>query len=271
MKQIVTQIIKKIPVVSDHYYCQRIFPRSLTACCGVYSSFAEALESVPKGAKAGYSQPEISSHPSVAQLTACSEVGQFNSIDYPILLWLKAAFADSSSVFDLGGNVGLAYYAYRKFLNYPNDLNWLVCEIPEIVKAGEELARNQNIQDLAFTTEFAKADGSEILLSCGTLQYLEATLAELIGQLKVKPKHVLINHVPFYDGESFITLQNVGYTFCPYRIQNRAEFIAALVSLGYELVDSWEINRTCFIPFYPEHCVNAYHGFYLKLKPLLAL
>ncbi len=267
MKQILGKVVEKIPVVSDYYYYHRKFPRSLTACRGVYSSFEEAQRSVPKGYKAGYSQPEIDQHHSVAQLTANSEVGGFNSIDYPILLWLKSSFANHSSVFDLGGNVGLAYYGYRKYLNYPHDLRWVVCEIPEIATAGEELAREQNVQNLFFTTEFAKADGSEILLTCGTLQYLDATLAELIDQLKTKPRHLLINHVPFYDGEPFITLQNIGYAVCPYRIQNRTEFINSLVSLGYKLTDSWEINRTCFIPFHPGRFVRAYHGFYFQLQP----
>jgi putative methyltransferase (TIGR04325 family) len=106
------------------------------------------------------------------------------------------------------------------------------------------------------------------LLTCGTLQYIEPSLSEMLGQLKTKPRHILINRVPFYDGEMFITLQNIGYAFCPYKIQNRAEFIASLASIGYELIDSWTLSRSCYIPFHPERFVRNYYGFYLRLiKP----
>ena len=127
------QIIKKVPIVSDYYSYYWIFPKTITACRGIYSSFNEALQAISTKKLAGYNQSIISQHQSVAQLTACAEIGVFNSIDYPVLLWLKLAFADSSTVFDLGGNVGLAYYAYQRFLNYANNLEWLVCEIPEII------------------------------------------------------------------------------------------------------------------------------------------
>lgn len=259
------RIIKKVPIVSDYYNYYWIFPKKITACRGIYSSFTEALQAVPSEKLAGYNQPIISQHQSVAQLTACSEIGVFNSIDYPVLLWLKSAFADSSTVFDLGGNVGLAYYAYRRFLDYADNLQWLVCEIPEIVKAGKKIAIERDIKNLSFTTDFAKADGTEILLTCGTLQYLDETLPELIARLKVKPKHLLIHHVPFYDGESFTTIQNIGYTYCPYKIQNQKEFVSSLISLGYKQIDSWTIYRSFSIPFHPDRSVSSYYGFYFQL------
>ena len=258
------RIIKKIPIVADYYNYHWIFPQKITACRGVYSSFHEALKAVPTEKLAGYNQPIISQHQSVAQLTACSEIGVFDPIDYPVLLWLKSAFADSSTVFDLGGNVGLAYYAYRRFLNYADNLQWLVCEIPEIVKAGQKIAIEKNINNLSFTTDFTKADGNEILLTCGTLQYLDETLPELIARLQVKPKHILIHHVPFYDGESFTTIQNIGYSCCPYKIQNQKEFIDRLISLGYKQIDRWVIHRSCSIPFHPNRA-SSYYGFYFQL------
>jgi putative methyltransferase (TIGR04325 family) len=266
---VLNRIIRKIPIASDYYSYYWLFPKTITGCRGIYSSFAEAMKAVPEKKSAGYNQPIVSQHhdqdQSTAQLTARSEIGTFHSIDYPIVLWLKSAFSDSSTVFDMGGNVGLAYYAYHKFLNYPNDLQWLVCELPEMVKVGKDIAIQKDSKNLSFTTDFSKAEGSEIFLTCGTLQYLEATLPELIKPLQTKPKHLLINHVPFYDGESFTTLQNIGYAYCPYKIQNRTEFINALTSLGYRLIDSWEIQRSFSIPFHPERHVPNYHGFYLRL------
>lgn len=259
-------LFKNIPVVSDYLRYYWSFYRTLTACRGVYKNFNEALQATPKGAKAGYNQSEISKHSSPGKLTAAREADDFNPQDYPVLVWLASAFTKSSNVFDLGGNVGHSYYTYKKFLQYPHDLQWLVCEIPEVAKAGKELASKSNNPGLCFTTEFDQAENAEILITCGTLQYIEPSMAEMLGQLKKKPRHILINQVPFYGGETFITLQNIGYAFCPYKIQNRYEFISSLDSLGYELIDSWKLDRSCSIPFHPERFVHNYEGFYLRLR-----
>ncbi|MEH1765143.1 MAG: TIGR04325 family methyltransferase [Nostoc sp.] len=266
LKQSFRKIVTKVPVISDYYQYHWLFNQNITACRGVYSTFAEALQAIPKGAKAGYNQPEIHNHRSVAKLTTAWEANEFNSQDYPVVAWLGSAFANSSTIFDIGGNVGHAYYTYKKFLQYPNDLRWIVCDIPEVIKAGEQLARKADNPGLSFTTQFADAEGAEILLTCGALQYIEPSLSEMLGQLKTKPRHILINRVPFYDGEKFITLQNIGYAFCPYKIQNRPEFIASLSSLGYELIDTWTWYRTCHIPFNPDRFVRNYYGFYLRLS-----
>ena len=260
------KVLEKTPIVADFYRYYWLFSHQLTACRGIYASFDEALQAVPRGKNGGYSQPEIGQSSSVAQLTAASEIGTLDPIDYPILLWLKSAFIDSNSVVDLGGNVGLAYYAYQKYLQYPHDLNWLVCEIPEIVKAGQEIATQKNIDNLHFTSNLDLGDGCDILLTCGALQYIEQSLAEIVSNFSEKPTHILTNHVPFCDNKSFITLQNISYTFCPYKIQNKIEFISGLNHLGYELIDTWKINRNCIIPFHADCFVSAYYGFYFCLK-----
>ena len=259
-------VLENTPLVADLYYYHWVFTRRPNAYRGIYSSFAEALKSVPKGKKGGYSQPEINQSSSVSKFTAAYEIGEFNSLDYPVIFWLKSALTDSQKIFDIGGNVGLAYYAYQKYLPYPQNLNWLVCEIPEIVKAGNEIAIQKNINNLHFTTDFNKGDGFDILLTCGALQYIEQSLAEIVSSFSQKPKHILTNHVPFCDNESFITLQNIVYTFCPYKIQNKFEFVSSLNHLGYELIDTWKINRNCIIPFHPDRFVEAYYGFYFRLK-----
>ena len=259
-------VLEETPIVADIYRYHWVFTRRPNAYRGVYSSFDDALKSVPKGKKGGYSHSEINQSSSVSKLTCAYEIGEFNSLDYPVVLWLKSVFTDSNNVFDLGGNVGLAYYAYQRYLQYPDDLNWLVCEIPEVVKAGREIAVQKNISNLRFTSEFTEGDRCDILLSCGALQYIEPSLAQILQGYQEKPKHILTNHVPFCDNKSFITLQNLIYTFCPYKIQNKTEFISDLNDLGYELIDAWKINRNCIIPFRPDCFVPAYHGFYFRLK-----
>ena len=69
------RIIKKVPIVSDYYSYYWIFPKKITACRGIYSSFNETLKAVSNEKLAVYNQPIISQHRSVAQLTACAEKG----------------------------------------------------------------------------------------------------------------------------------------------------------------------------------------------------
>lgn len=266
IETIIRKIFTKLPIISDYYRAYWSFPRDITACRGVYDNFAAALAAIPSKAKAGYNQPEIRNAASVAQLTSAWEADEFNPADYPVVVWLASAFTNSSTVFDLGGNVGHGYYTYQKFLQYPHSLRWLVCDIPEVIAAGVELARKTDSPELAFTEHFSDADGAEIFLTAGTLQYLEPSLAKILGQLQTKPKHLSINRVPFYDRATFITLQNIGYAFCPYKIQNRAEFIDSLLALNYTLIDSWKWDRSCHIPFHPDKFVPSYCGFYFRLN-----
>ncbi len=71
--------------------------------------------------------------------------------------------------------------------------------------------------------------------------------------------------MPLYNGETFLTLQNIGYSVCPYKIQNKTELINSLTAMNYKLIDSWENHRSCRIPFHPERFVSAYYGFSFRL------
>jgi hypothetical protein len=46
------------------------------------------------------------------------------SSDYPTLFWLSRLLAGNGFVFDLHGNVGTAYVAFRRLLPFPADLTW---------------------------------------------------------------------------------------------------------------------------------------------------
>lgn len=290
IKNLLRETVTKTPLISDYYRYYWSFPRTPNSFRGVFSSFEEALKAAPSGSRCGYNFPELHDaalHFSLGEIDsekkypselAVKEVYlesakqtikfgehplfKFNPSDYPLLIWLNSALSDRSTVFDLGGNVGHSYYTYRSYICYPNDLKWITCDVPEAVKIGRELARKFNLSALSFTEEFAEAQKANILITCGTLQYLKSSLADLLKTLDRQPKHLLINQVPFYDGKQYITLQNLIHSYVPYKIQNRLGFINSLTALGYELVDDWHYTRTCSIPFHPELFVHAYRGFY---------
>jgi putative methyltransferase (TIGR04325 family) len=235
-------------------------PDSYGSHWGVFGSFEEAQRSSPKTRPLGFDVPEYADH----HLDRMQKVLPY---DYPILFWLRAAFAGGARrIFDLGGNVGVHYYGYQKYLTYPEGLAWTVCELPALIAKGKAIAAEKGAPHLAFTERLEDIDGYDVVLAAGVLQYIEfPSLSELVAKAKRKPKHVFVNKVPLYDGESFVTLQNVGLTSLPQHVYNRKEFVSAFVSLGYEVVDQWEVpGFTSMIPSRPEKSVTEYSGLYLK-------
>ena len=141
-----------------------------------------------------------------------------------------------------------------------------MCDVPAVVESGAALAAEEGAADrLRFTTAFADASGADVLLAAGSLQYVETPLAELLGGLASPPAHILINKTPTHATREFVTLQNIGLAFCPYRIHRRDALPASLQAIGYELVDSWEnADLRCEVPFHPDAGPIVYVGHYFR-------
>jgi putative methyltransferase (TIGR04325 family) len=79
------------------------------------------------------------------------------------------------------------------------------------------------------------------------------------------PRHLLINRTAIHPSRACITLQNIRWMISPYHIFQRENFIQEIESLGYTLIDDWQdATHSCWIPFYPEHSVPSYTGFYFR-------
>lgn len=232
---------------------------------GVYETFEEAIRSAPKTKSIGYDNSELAQE--YKQGVELETTVQ--SYDYPVMLWLNSIFNINSidiTVFDFGGNVGIHFYAYKKYINYPDKLEWIICDLPEILTAGKELAEKRQCSELVFTDKFEEASGKDIFLASGSIQYVE-NLSSLLTTLSEKPKHLLINRLPLYEGAQFVTLQNGGKVFYPSYVFNKTQFIDSLNKLGYEIVDIWEDRiDSCIIPFHPEKSCPFDYGLYLKLR-----
>ena len=226
---------------------------------GVYPSVDEALSAMPKHARVGYDHEDMADRHT-------SEGQQVWPSDYPVLFWLKSLLRDDSVVFDLGGSTGISYYAFDKYLGYPQGLSWTVCEVPAVVRRGEEIAKERGECRLQFTTRFEDANDADVCLVSGALQFFETPLHVSLAQLIAKPRHLLINRTPFCPTPSFVTLHNLGPSICVYRILNFQEFVGNLVSIGYSLVDRWKnAEFSCYIPFHPDRAIEAYEGMYFRL------
>lgn len=227
---------------------------------GVFPSYAEAAASVPATRSTGYDN-------SASAELYRDRTRRVFLYDYPVMLWLSRLFAaGSSSVFDIGGHVGIAYYAYQRYVDYPESIRWQVLDVPAVNDAGMAWAETHDLRRrLSFTGSGEDADGADILFAAGSLQYLDYTLADLLGRLPHPPRHLLLNSVPIHMSASYFTVQNMGTTCCPYRITAEREFVGGLGALGYRLRDRWENpDRHCLIPFHPEHSLDRYFGFYFS-------
>lgn len=244
----------------EHYFTEG---RPFLAHRGVYATLEEARQHIPGASSRGYDSPAAAS-------LHLDRLERVYPSDYPAMLWLARLFREGcTTVFDLGGNVGVGYYSFGRFVDFPPALRWLVCEVSAIVNQGRSLAAERDARrQLAFTERFEDAEGFDLLLACGALQYLPAPMSESLGKLSSKPRHLILNSVALHPDRSFFTVQNIhGDVFVPYRISRERDFILGYTRLGYELVDLWAVpEKKCTIPFAPEYSVQSFCGFYFRLR-----
>jgi putative methyltransferase (TIGR04325 family) len=224
---------------------------------GIYPDFAAAARDMPPHRLRGYDNDESAAR-------ALEDRLRIFPFDYPVLFWLARCLPGCKLLFDWGGNVGVTYYAYRRYLDYPPDLRWLVSDLPAVIAMGRRLQEQEPAPGLAFTSTAEELGRAEVLLAAGSLHFMEDPFAGLCAAGTL-PRHVLLNKVPAYEKPSAVTLHNMGTAFCPYHLFNRAEFVSRFEGLGYRLVDQWKSpDLGCHIPFFPEHSIPAYSGFYFS-------
>ena len=146
--------------------------------------------------------------------------------DYAVLFWLRDIREPDSFVFDFGGHVGVSYYGWRNYLRYPPGTRWLVHDVPAIISSAPSLpesVRAPHSSSPATSPTGATATSSWPLARCST----STSLAAILARVGSRPHHLIINKMPLYDGETFVTVQSTGRAFHAYRIHNREEFVKA--------------------------------------------
>ncbi len=254
-------ILQRAVAIARDLYTYRYFndPKKAPRYRGVYATFAEAERAIPKGRPEGFNLDDVPEFFIGKQFL-------FNPQDYPVLVWLSQAFEPTCRVFDLGGGFGQCYYKYSDYIRYPEDLQWTVCDVESFAARGPEFAQERNAPNLHFTTDRATADGTTIYLSNGALQYIEPDLPEILALLSSKPRHVLLNRVPFYDGEPYFSVQSSLHSFVVHKVGNTAQLIRGMEALGYTIVDQWSLPRNMHVYFHPERFVPNFRGFYFRKK-----
>ena len=237
----------------DHYFAAASGEARLFR--GVYPDFAAARAAAPAGRPVGYDNPE-------SAWQVAEERHRIFDCDYPMLFWMERLLPGLHRVFDLGGNVGISYYAWRRYLDWPDGLDWLVADLPAVVAAGEKVLHSEPTPGLRFTTGLEELPQADLLIAAGVLQFMEDPYGPL-ARARSLPRHMLVNKTPLYDRFDAVTLQATGAAYCPYHLFNRARFAARFEELGYRLVNSWtNPGMGARIPFYPAYDVPAFSGFY---------
>lgn len=231
------------------------------ACFGVFDSFAAARAWLPRS-------PEFDYAALAAEYVdvRCKRIFPY---DYPVMWWLARALqSDSSSVLDIGGSVGVHYYAYRRYFDMPDALKWQVVDVPAIVEIGRDLAAKNAATPLSFTQHLdqaIEAASHDVWIAAGSIQYVENGYpGQLLARCARRPKHILLNKIPIYEGEEFVTTQNINEgAFAPLHVYNRTSFIHAIEAQGYTLWDQWEVHeRSMYLPGYPQRSVPTFTGLY---------
>lgn len=229
---------------------------------GIYPSFEAALADIPASRLAGWDHED----------TSKLWLGQIDPVrpsTYPIFFWLSKILTAGASVVDVGGSIGLTYYAYRRYSALPDGASWTVVEVPSIARQGAAVARREKVDNLKFVDDLRAAPSPDVLLSAGALQFVKESIPGLLEALPRKPRWVLLNKLPVADYADCWTLQNFGPAITPQRLFNETRLIEYFAGHGYRMRDRWAVqDLDCLIPFHPENFIREFAGFVFELTSL---
>jgi putative methyltransferase (TIGR04325 family) len=188
--------------------------------------------------------------------------------DYPALYWISRSLSEGmTSFFDVGGAIGIKFYAFKEHLAGWPALRWRVQDVPAVAQRGREVAMERGVANqLDFTDQFSDGDATDVLFASGVVQYLPKRLGEMLEGYKQLPRRIIVNTAAIHAQHEFFTVNSIGTAFCPYRIQTQAGFIGSLSKLGYRVKESWQnVGKPMTIPFRPDYSIQDYSGYCLDL------
>jgi len=225
---------------------------------GVYRTFAEAEADLPTDAPIGYDQPGTGE--------LYRELFQtLREWEYPVLYWLSRLLPETRSVFDFGGHIGILYYGFSRYLDFPDDFRWTVHDVPEVLRRGREIAEARRARHLSFASDLSPVDGHDLLLISGSQQYVENLLLDDVESVAHPPRRLIVNMLPLHDEMEFVTVSSMDMAFCPYKVFRSDRFLSELDRCGWVVRDRWlNPGKSCDVTFHPETHATKYHGFFCE-------
>lgn len=262
MKQFLQRIVHLIPATSNAWWYWGVFPRRVAAVRGVYPTWKSAQEAT---ATRHHVRPKTE----ILTYRASDEtrIHPLAERDYPVVLHMQHLLRPDTRLVNIGGSLAKEYESYRSLMPFPAGLRWHICEVPQVAAAGQKMVDQGDYPGLSFGTEISGS--ADILLICGALQYLTATLPDVLTKFDNLPDHIFLSRTPMQGRvPRFYTVQNIGSSTVPYRIENETTFVNEMVEAGYTLQDAWRDQRKLVIPWYQDGNVDGYLGFYFKRTAL---
>lgn len=264
----VVRSIEKIPMVNKalNRRYEKEFARATNVNWfkGVYPDFQTARAHAPENKPLGYDN----------EAPASVEMYRFRMraiapCDYPVVFWLSRLLQPGQKLLDFGGHVGVLYYAFSKYLNFPKPFEWQVYDVPAVIDEAKRFAASlDETAQISFCEDLKQSDPNDWVLFSGSLQYVENSLSSIIEQLDARPRYILINMLPVHPRWSYVTLQNISTAFCPYRVHSASELMDEIEKLNGEVIDEWRnSDKACEIPYHPDHSLDHYRGLLIRLKP----
>lgn len=214
---------------------------------GCFATRQQAVAAIRAPKAAGYDHPEVTN----LHFARMCEVAPW---DAPVVAALRTRLATHRNILDLGGHLGTKFRAFRPLLPEIAHRQWTVWELPSMVTAGTQRAREELLDALAFTSDLSTVSADhDIVLASGILQYLEGCLADTIRDLEVLPRTLIVNKLAVTDRRPYFMLENLGHSAVPYHVRCESDVVAALEALGFAVVERWVVPELAHaVPLRPE-------------------
>lgn len=179
--------------------------------------------------------------------------------------WIAQHVRPGGVVLDFGGQLGWLFYEAQARGILPEDLAWIVIEVPAAVAKGRAEALRRGERRLRFSVEVPTQASPDLVIAAGAVQYVFADFSGFLGALGIYPRAILLNKLPLHGADSFWTLQNLGASVTPYRIYRDAEYLGQIAAAGYGVRARWAVEEIGVdIPFRPDLQVKQLSGLMLE-------
>lgn len=172
---------------------------------------------------------------------------QIQLFDWPVMYALRELIYGDRlhTVIDFGGHVGAKYYAYRRLMTFPSELEWKIVDVPAVCDEGRKRLK-QGDEALSYYENIEQIDSCDVLICAGSLQYCEFYLDHIIRQMRYRPHTIILNRVAVSD-EEFYTLEDFGFGRMPHRIVTKDLLKNISETFNYVITYQWEIPDRNFI------------------------
>lgn len=175
------------------------------------------------------------------------------------LLWVASQKNNHLTVLDFGGSLGTTYHQNLPYLSHINNLQWCIVEQPNYVAAGQKEFETNQLHFFYDIEECLKVYQPDIIIICGTIQYIEKTYELLEAVKNTGIPYLLLDYMSYNDEpKDRITIQHVppvfygkaaSYPCWFYNKQKMFDWLNQYYTMVYEFISEPDRYYLAFKPF----------------------